>query len=244
METLKQGSKGGGVSTWQLFLRSRGLDIVVDGHFGATTVSVTKVWQERAGVSPTGELDALTLETAVKYGFKMTIIQKPIDKPAFPELAIFADIPDKINRINAAALAKVAPVIASRVVQMVEEALKDGVVLQVVQGLRTIAEQDALYAQGRTKPGQKVTNARGGQSMHNYGLAVDLAPVIDGKVSWNERHFRAYREWSKNVGLEWGGNWKSFVDLPHVQDTEGMNLAAVQKLYRAGGLQAVWNAIK
>src|ERR1043165_556102 len=60
------------------------------------------------------------------------------------------------------------------------------------QTLRTFEEQNALYAQGRTKPGQIVTNAKGGQSYHNYGLAIDFALLIDkngdGKpdeVSWD-----------------------------------------------------------
>ena len=60
--------------------------------------------------------------------------------------------------------------------------------VRIAQGFRTFAEQDALYAQGRTKPGAKVTNAKGGQSIHNYGLAVDIVLIIDGKIaSWDTK---------------------------------------------------------
>ena len=59
-----------------------------------------------------------------------------------------------------------------------------GAVYSVQQGLRTVAQQNALYAQGRTEPGAIVTNAPGGSSAHNFGLAVDLYPVINGAIDW------------------------------------------------------------
>lgn len=95
----------------------------------------------------------------------------------------------------------------------------------ITQGLRTFAEQDALYAQGRTKPGKKVTNAKGGQSVHNYGFAVDIALIIkDKEVSWDTK-----KDWDKDnqsdwmevvsvfkkYGWSWGGDWVSFKDMPH-----------------------------
>ena len=52
-------------------------------------------------------------------------------------------------------------------------------------GYRSIEQQNALYAIGRTKPGSIVTKARGGYSWHNYGLAADYAFVINGKVTWD-----------------------------------------------------------
>ncbi|CAJ0596443.1 unnamed protein product [Cylicocyclus nassatus] len=59
---------------------------------------------------------------------------------------------------------------------------KHNVEVKVICGTRTIAEQDALYAQGRTKPGAKVTNARGGSSMHNYAIAIDLESLSMGNM--------------------------------------------------------------
>jgi peptidoglycan L-alanyl-D-glutamate endopeptidase CwlK len=106
--------------------------------------------------------------------------------------------------------------------------------VRYVQGFRSIAEQDALYAQGRTdmsKP--KVTNAKGGQSMHNFGLAVDFALFTkDGKeVSWNTKadyDADGIADWmevvaeAKKLGFEWGGNWRGFVDMPHFQMLGGL----------------------
>jgi len=92
--------------------------------------------------------------------------------------------------------------------------------VRITQGLRTFAEQDALYKQ---RP--KVTNAKGGQSVHNYGFAVDICLIIDGKTaSWD-----THKDWDKDGvadwdecvrifakhGWSWGGNWTSFKDMPH-----------------------------
>lgn len=104
--------------------------------------------------------------------------------------------------------------------------------------LRTFAEQDALYAQGRTKlydsKGNKlgiVTKAKGGQSIHNYGLALDIVLVKDNKTaSWEDTidfDKDGKSDWMeivnifKSNGWEWGGDWKSFKDKPHFEKTFG-----------------------
>lgn len=97
------------------------------------------------------------------------------------------------------------------------------------QGFRSIDEQNYLYAQGRTRPGAIVTNAKGGESFHNYGVAVDIVFLKDGHPSWNEEHpwARLGRE-GKALGFEWGGDWVSFVDRPHFQLTNGHTLEEFQ----------------
>lgn len=88
----------------------------------------------------------------------------------------------------------------------------------VTQGFRSIKEQNDLYAQGRTKAGKIVTNARGGKSNHNFGNAVDFAFVDDsGAVVWDMKLFRQLGALTSKHGLKWGGNWKSFKDYPHVE---------------------------
>lgn len=116
-------------------------------------------------------------------------------------------------------------------------------------GLRTYEEQDALYAQGRTKPGNKVTNAPGGSSWHNFGLAVDL--VEDGDpnkagVQWSwakSADFLRIGDKAKQVGLDWGGFWKSLKDYPHVELTMGLTLEDARELYRIGGINRVWREL-
>jgi len=84
---------------------------------------------------------------------------------------------------------------------------------------RSREEQDELYTHGRTAPGTIITNARGGQSAHNYGLAFDGAPMIAGKPMWGEGHpsWKVYGNVAAAVGLEWAGTWVSFREYPHVQ---------------------------
>jgi peptidoglycan LD-endopeptidase CwlK len=105
--------------------------------------------------------------------------------------------------------------------------------LRVTQGLRTFEEQDALYAQGRTATGTIVTNAKGGQSYHNYGLAIDVVEIKDGKAIWDTSWPRI-SEIGISHGFEWGGNFKSFPDKPHFQMTLGYSITELLKLYNEG----------
>jgi hypothetical protein len=114
------------------------------------------------------------------------------------------------------------------VTKFINESEKQGVKLRVTQGLRTIAEQNALYAQGRTTSGKKVTNAKGGQSYHNYGLAFDVVIMRDGKAVW-EVLPNNIAKIATNLGFEWGGNWNSFKDYPHFQMTFGQSISQLQK---------------
>lgn len=94
---------------------------------------------------------------------------------------------------------------------------KLGVTLRITMGLRTISEQNDIYAQGRTRPGNIVTNAKGGSSFHNYGLAVDLAHVKDdGSIDW-KYDMSLLNPIAKEHGLEWGGNWIHITDRPHFE---------------------------
>lgn len=121
----------------------------------------------------------------------------------------------------------VHPVVATKARQLIERAYKEGINVIITQGLRTIEEQNELYAQGRTKPGKVVTNARGGYSYHNFGLAFDFAVLNpDGSVNWNvDEKWKRVGAIGKSLGLEWGGDWKDFKDYPHFQMTFGLSLA-------------------
>lgn len=144
-------------------------------------------------------------------------------------------------------LAKVHPALASRARAMIELLAQSGVDIVITQGLRTWEEQDALYAKGRTVApiGKKfiVTNAKGGQSYHNFGLAFDIV-VLDalGKFDWNDKHpgWAAAAKAGKSLGLEWGGDWRTFKDIPHYQYINGLGLQECRDAYASGGLPAVW----
>ena len=130
---------------------------------------------------------------------------------------------------------KLHPLVRAEVTSIIQEcdiALTGRAKVRVTQGLRTFAEQEALYQQGRTKPGKKVTNAKAGQSVHNFGFAVDICLIIDGKTAswdtvkdWDNDQVADWYECVKifaKHGWDWGGNWKTFKDLPHF-DKKGFN---------------------
>lgn len=140
-------------------------------------------------------------------------------------------------------IGKLHPIVRDEVKKIIEEcdnALSGNAKVRITQGLRTFQQQEKLYAQGRTLPGKKVTNAKPGQSIHNYGFAVDICLIIDGKsASWDTaKDWDGDRisDWNECVkifskyGWEWGGSWKTFKDLPHFQKKEYGNWKTLLKI--------------
>lgn len=109
--------------------------------------------------------------------------------------------------------------------------------LRITHGLRTFAEQDILYKQ---RP--KVTNAKGGDSIHNYGLAVDIVLIIDNKIaSWDvKKDFDKdlQSDWMevvqvfKKAGYVWGGDWRTFKDMPHFEKTNTLTLQQIKDKHK------------
>lgn len=100
---------------------------------------------------------------------------------------------------------------------LVQKAAQSGIKIKIISGLRTYAEQDELYAQGRSKPGIRVTNARGGYSNHNFGIAFDVGVFEGAKYLGESSKYKAVGVLGMDLGLEWGGTWKSIVDQPRFQ---------------------------
>lgn len=153
-----------------------------------------------------------------------------------------------INRV-----ANLHPKVREDVKKCIEEAeanLASNMAIRVVQGLRTIDEQNALYAQGRTKPGPIVTKAVGGKSYHNYGLAIDFAILKDTDnngnfetLSWNTKEDfdkDGKKDWMevvavfKKYGWVWGGDFQSIPDAPHFEKSFGHKVSDLLALYKAG----------
>ena len=86
-----------------------------------------------------------------------------------------------MDKISEERLNEVCPELARRVRRLSDKCEANGIHIRVSQGLRSWEQQDLLYAQGRTDAGKVVTNARGGQSAHNFGYAVDI--VEDGRAA-------------------------------------------------------------
>lgn len=126
---------------------------------------------------------------------------------------------------------------ARRSLAAIRSALGPALEARIISGTRSYAEQDRLFAQGRSgKPGPRVTNARGGGSWHNFGLAWDIGLFEDGRYLANDvAPYRRAGRAGKVAGVEWGGDWKAFPDAPHYQfGTAGRTIAAARAAYEAG----------
>lgn len=222
MDILKRGSEGQAVANWQRFLIARGYDVEADGDFGPLTEKATRSFQASQDLRADGIVGDMTYKAA-----------ESLNVPALGSVKV-NDAVIKVDAVDAR-LRRVHPVLAEKAQRILNFAKAAGFNLIVTQGLRTFEEQDALF---RKRP--KVTNARGGQSMHNYGLAVDFAFVVNGKLSWDEDLYRRIGPWAKLAGLEWGGSWTRFTDKPHVQLKNLPSYKVLLPIFKAGGLAAVW----
>lgn len=135
------------------------------------------------------------------------------------------------------------PKLQGKIIELQNLCYSNGITIGIGECVRTVAEQDALYAQGRTKPGIKVTNARGSTygSMHQWMVAVDTYLIMDvdgdGKTADDAFNnatglFNKVGKLGQSIGLEWGGSWKSPVDMPHFQlPNWGSTAAKLKSIY-------------
>ncbi len=117
--------------------------------------------------------------------------------------------------------------------KFITEARAQGYKVVVVSGSRTVKEQKDIYAQGRTAPGPIVTKVDGGESAHNFGLAIDYAFVNNsGGIFWpnpTDEVWQKVAEIGKSLSLEWGGDWRTFKDKPHLEAPGWRNIRAAWK---------------
>ena len=106
--------------------------------------------------------------------------------------------------------------------------------VKIISGTRTFAEQDALYRQGRDLPGNRVTNARGGQSNHNFGVAWDIGVFQNGQYLDDSPRYAQVGAIGKGMGLEWGGDWADFPDEPHFQVVPESQLQTIASKFSQG----------
>lgn len=133
--------------------------------------------------------------------------------------------------INSRSLDDLLPQVKSRVEVFIAACKAEGIDLLVTSTYRDNESQNALYAQGRTAPGKIVTNAKAGQSFHNFRCAVDVVPIVAGKPRWDVKDevWQKIGKLGKTAGLEWAGDWKRFKEYPHFQYTGGFTLAQLQQ---------------
>ncbi|WP_066392684.1 M15 family metallopeptidase [Neobacillus mesonae] len=158
------------------------------------------------------------------------------------EFGLFTD-----SNINSAVPlpANLHPVVEERSQKLIQQAAKKGIVIVITDGFRSAEEQNRLYEKGRTAGGDVVTYAKGGESYHNFGLAVDFAlKTQSGNVIWDMQYDgnqNGKADWAevvqmaKTLGFEWGGDWAQFKDYPHLQMDFGLTIAELQQGERPPG---------
>lgn len=145
-------------------------------------------------------------------------------------------------------------------IDKVEAGFPANMAIRIVQGLRTFAEQDAIYAQGRTAPGKRVTNSKAGQSYHCYGLAVDVAILYDkdGNGTFETLSWETAKDFDKDgeadwmeivdiferAGWTWGGRFHSIPDAPHFEKHFGIHWKKLLELYNSGNFVAGTKYVK
>lgn len=115
------------------------------------------------------------------------------------------------------------PELKWRVRNLIDALAHEGLDVLLTQGVRTVAQQQALFAQGRFKPGKIVTNCDGLIKVSNhqpkadgYGYAVDVAWRVKGVITWEGPWLRL-GQLARAHGLIWGGDWVSWQDRPHLE---------------------------
>lgn len=139
--------------------------------------------------------------------------------------------------VNSRSLSDLLPPVSARAQAFSRACKREGIDILVVSTYRCHLAQAQLYAQGRTQPGKPVTNAKPGQSFHNFRVAFDVVPLWAGKPVWGTAGADGVL-WARigaigeSVGLEWAGRWATFREYGHFQYTGGLSLAQL-----AQGLQ-------
>ena len=168
------------------------------------------------------------------------------NKEKTPVAKVTSPVPvtSKVSQRNEREIAKLHPQVQGLIRSFINKVYaQHQVQLVIVQSYRTYAQQDALYAKGRTASGSIVTKAKGGQSNHNFALAVDVFPLWeDGQLHMdaksdkkNVQILRKIAPVGKSIGLEWGGDWKSMVDNPHFQLKTGKTMAQLREMTKNAG---------
>ena len=128
--------------------------------------------------------------------------------------------------INSRKLEDLLPEVAAKCSAFINACAERGIDVLITSTYRDMESQAALYAQGRTAPGKKVTNAGPGDSYHNWRCAWDFVPIVGGKAVWDDNDlWHQCGNIAESLGIEWGGSWPRFADMPHCQYTSGRTIA-------------------
>lgn len=232
---LQFGHRGDAVAQIQFLV-----GVFDDGGFGNITRAAITAFQEAQNI-------AVSPEDKGKVGAATLTALETANKPILDSLAKLDKRNKKIH---------LHPSLRKKVAALAERLVARGMEALITDGFRSFQEQDALFAKV-----PKVTKARGGQSNHNYGLAIDMYPVIEGQVftdtpKGNKQHLaprfkeiqQAIIDEVEALGLTSGVHFHNLVDTPHVQllGQDVLNPKEALKIFNDNGksFDAVWNEAK
>ncbi len=151
---------------------------------------------------------------------------------------------ESLSKNNQNHIDQLHPDIRDATIEMLTNLKEAGVNVEIVSSMRTIEDQDALYAIGRDKDGNKiegektVTNAKGGTSNHNFGLAFDVEVYDDkGKKDWNDKgeDWQATIKEGEKQGFTSGSTFDNPKnDFPHFENMFGNSTSDLKTLYDEG----------
>lgn len=168
--------------------------------------TIIRAVQEELGLVADGKAGPQTWDALFRRFFPKSMAAQAVDLPCLVVTG------GRVDARSEGVIATLLPEVQPYARELVSQAAKAGIVIKVISGLRTYAEQDALFAK---RP--KVTNARGGYSNHNFGLAFDIGVFQGGKYIEESPAYKAVGAIGLGLGLDWGGNWKSIQDEPHFE---------------------------
>jgi peptidoglycan LD-endopeptidase CwlK len=183
--------------------------------------------------SPDGIYGPRTMDAVTRFQRMNGLVTDGVVAPRTRQQLFNPDPPDDYSqRPTLNSLSALDPYVRTLAQRFLTLCAQNGLTITILSVFRSWDDQDALYAQGRTAPGPIVTDAMGGDSYHNWGLAFDCAPLTDGKVDYsNTALFTRMGRLGEQVGLEWGGNWTTYkislIDMPHFQYTFGLSTQAL-----------------
>lgn len=205
--TLKQNKDSQDVTDLQTYLKTLGyLTVTPTGHFGQLTKQAVISFQKASGLVTDGIVGPKTWA------------------------AITSAIEGKKKIVSQAGTYMLYPAVERTKNVFMATCIAQGETLVVTEGYRSIERQNELYAQGRTAPGAIVTNAKGGESMHQYGVAFDVIFLVNGKRTYDvdDSKWQKIGAIGKSLELQWGGTWSN-PDRPHFEMTLGYTLSDFQK---------------